>query len=307
MTTPALRLRSHAKINWVLEVLRRRDDGYHELRTVLQTISLCDELTFWPSQQPAFDLRLAQPWDIPAGPDNLALRARARYQHAFPARDTAIGPLAMLLDKRIPAAAGLGGGSSNAACVLRGMDQLSAAPLGATQLETEAAQIDSDTPFFVRGGTQLASGRGERLTELPDVPATWLVLVTPPTTVMRKTAVLFDSLSTSDFSGDQHTITLVERIRHGNRPDPKLLYNTFDRAADAAFAGLTHCRHELVWQCGHAVLSGAGPALFAIVASRDEADRAVAALYRRGITAQSVSTVSAQESTTPASAETEAP
>ncbi len=167
-------LAAHAKLNLHLEILGRRADGFHELETVFQTIDLHDDVSV--ALEPGEGLALA--CDDPALPvdaRNLAWRAAAAYRAASPLA----GRLAISLVKRIPAGAGLGGGSADAAAVLVACDRLAPRPLGAQALEAIGATLGSDISFLVRGGTAHATGRGELLTRLPDAPALDLTLLMP--------------------------------------------------------------------------------------------------------------------------------
>ncbi len=289
MSQRALVLRACAKINWTLEVLGRRPDGYHEIRSVLQTVALCDSVAVGEAERRS--LSVAAPAEADLGPleDNLVWQAATAYP-AAPA-------VAVRLKKRVPAAAGLGGGSSDAAAALRGLDQLASRPVGPERLEQLAARLGSDVPFFVRGGTQLAAGRGELLQPLPDVPPAWLVLATPPLAAGRKTARLFGLLGQADFADGAATARLVRRLNAGEPVTPQALFNTFDRVAGDAFPGLQRYRSALVDACGHALLCGAGPSLFALAPGPREAHAAAARLRAHGVPARAVRTVPALTST----------
>jgi len=156
---------AYAKINLTLEVTGKRPDGYHELVSIMQTISVADEL----SLSRASDLTLDCDQPELAGEDNLVLRA-ARLLGAGGHFE---------LRKRIPVAAGLGGGSSDAALALRLLDTVHHLHLTPEQLLDAAAKLGSDVPFFLHGGTALIEGRGERVRPLADLPQHWLVLVNP--------------------------------------------------------------------------------------------------------------------------------
>ncbi len=289
MSGPALVLRACAKINWTLEVLGRRADGYHEIRSVLQTIALCDSVAIGAAERRRLSVAALAEADLGPLDENLVWRAAAAYPSA-PA-------VALRLKKRVPAAAGLGGGSSDAAASLRGLDQLSPRPLGAERLEQIAATLGSDVPFFVRGGTQLAAGRGERLRALPDASPAWLVLATPPLASGNKTARLFGLLGAADFADGASTGRLVRRLAAGEPIAPEALFNSFDRVAGDAFPGLPRYRSALAEVCGHAVLCGAGPSLFALAPDEHHAQRAAARLRARGVPARAVRTVPAVVST----------
>lgn len=169
-------MRAHAKVNLDLRVLGIRPDGYHELRTVFQTIELHDTLTCVERPGP-FAVRCRTP-GIPLDESNLAWKAAAALWRAVgrpgEPRDTAVS-----IEKAIPVAAGLGGGSADAAAALHGLARLwGGAPL--TLLREVAAGLGADVPFFLSGGTALGLGRGEEIYPLVDLPRHWVVIVRPP-------------------------------------------------------------------------------------------------------------------------------
>jgi 4-diphosphocytidyl-2-C-methyl-D-erythritol kinase len=284
-----VRLRACAKVNLALEILGRRTDGYHEVRTVLQTIALWDDVDI--STVPARGVTVDAPrgWDVPHDEANLAVRAIRRYS-----QQTGVD-VSLRLHKRVPPAAGLGGGSSDAAAALRGSDLLNSAPFGGSWLQRLGAELGSDVPFFVRGGTQLAEGRGELLSPLPDAQPAWLVVVVPPLTIDRKTATLYGLLDGSTFTNGNHTRSLTHAVAAGRALEPTLLYNGFDAVADRAFPELPRYREALVACCGHALLCGAGPSLYAIVADDVRAQAAVAALREAGVPAFATRTAGHRE------------
>jgi 4-diphosphocytidyl-2-C-methyl-D-erythritol kinase len=167
-----LRLACPAKINLWLRVLGKRTDGYHEIESVLHTVDLADVLWLQPRQE-----RITVRCSVRAleTPDNLVWRA-AELLLRETGRDDGVHAA---LRKRIPVAAGLGGGSSNAAAALRGLSTLWSLGLDERQLERYASRLGSDVPFFIRGGCALARGRGEVLTPLPSLSAAWVVIVNP--------------------------------------------------------------------------------------------------------------------------------
>lgn len=169
-----MKVDSFAKINWSLRITGRRADGYHELETVFQTISLRDELTFEPAS--SLSLTCDDP-SIPADESNLVLRA---------ARALGSPPVTIVLKKRLPAGGGLGGGSSNAAATLVALDRMFG--MGRTDLASIALSLGSDVPFFLVGGTVYATGRGEVLTPLPPMTGIPLLLVLPEERVMTRDA-----------------------------------------------------------------------------------------------------------------------
>lgn len=190
MSPHLLSVPSYAKVNLHLQVVGTRGDGYHELRTVFQTVDLADELTVelgGTSERAGVRLTV-EGADLSAGPDNLAHRAAARFLERW-APDRGV---ALTLRKRIPMGAGLGGGSSNAAAVLRALQRALGEPAPAAELWLLARELGADVPYFLVGGTALGMGRGDEILPLPDLPERQLWLVLPPIHV--STAGLFADL-----------------------------------------------------------------------------------------------------------------
>ncbi|HYM60205.1 MAG TPA: 4-(cytidine 5'-diphospho)-2-C-methyl-D-erythritol kinase [Thermoanaerobaculia bacterium] len=171
-----MRVRSYAKINWSLRITGRRADGYHDLETLFQSVSLHDVLTF---REAATTLLACDDPSIPTDESNLILRAAKRL---------GAPPVAITLEKRIPAGGGLGGGSSNAAAALRALDRMFDLHTPPQTLHEHALALGSDVPFFLAGGTAYATGRGEALTPLPAVAPVPLLLLLPEERVMTAEA-----------------------------------------------------------------------------------------------------------------------
>ncbi len=269
-----MRLLAPAKINWTLEALRRREDGYHELRTVLQTIDLCDEVYLAPSGELTVTIEGA----CLAAEDELTIRA-ARLLETFSSRQL---PASVRVVKRIPLSGGLGGGSSDAAAVLRGLDRLFDLKLGTEKLGELGSRLGSDIPFFIHCGTALAEGCGERVTPLADAPERWLVLLASSVVMQEKTKRMFDALLSSDFSDGATTESFLGRLREGMLPEDQM-WNSFRRPAYQMFEGLND-RESVLLHSGavKAHLAGAGPTLFAVTDSRARA-ASIAASVPEGI------------------------
>ena len=282
-----------AKINWTLEVLGRRDDGYHDVRTVMQTVDLCDEV----SVDTAENLTVARNLEAYAPDDeDLVLRA-ARALAAAAGREAkaAIG-----VTKRVPAAAGLGGGSSDGAATLRALGRLWETEVTDDRLLEVAAGLGSDVPFFLRGGTALGEGRGERITPLTDVGATWLVILVPPLTMAEKTRRMYEALRPGDFTKGSHADDFVAQLASVRPVADAPFFNAFERAAYEAFDGLASFRDSLVQAGAPSVhVCGAGPALFCVANGEAEARaiRSRVARVRRGEKVHVVRTLTAAEST----------
>ncbi len=265
---------AYAKINLTLEVLGRRADGYHDLVSVMQTISLADELTF----EPGTDLTLDCDAPNLAGPDNLVLKAARLLK--------ATGHF--VLRKRIPEGGGLGGGSSDAALALR-LIAASGWRLSPDELHAAAAQLGSDVPFFLYGGTCLVEGRGERVQPLSDLPPYWLTLVNPG--VPLSTAAVFGDLRPDEYgTGSLTREWLASAARRDALPPP---VNSLEPAAARLQAAVGACRSRLIAAGAERVLlSGSGPTVFAIGPNESQARRLAQA--SGGIAARFVSRDEAQ-------------
>lgn len=260
-----LRLMAPAKINWTLEVLGRRPDGFHNVKTILQTIDLFDSLEL----ETAAELTLEATGEgLPPPQENLTMRAACLLQK----RTGYSGGARMRLIKTIPVAAGLAGGSSDAAAALRGLDRLWGLALPHERLAEMAAEVGSDVPFFLRGGTALAEARGERITPLPDAPRTTILVVVPPLSIAQKTQRMYSLVGLKDYSDGAASDRLADILRQGRPLRESDLYDIFGSLAFRAFPELQTCRQALIEAGAGAVhLAGSGPALF--VRLRDEEQR----------------------------------
>lgn len=178
---------ARAKLNLGLELIKKRPDGYHEIKTLMQSISLADRIAIEPARGETIKLHCPGS-DLPVDQSNLVMRAAELLRKRTGVRKGA----RIRLEKRIPVGAGLGGGSSDAAVTLVGLNRLWDLRLRHKELEEIGSEIGSDVPFFIRGGTQLAEGRGEKLSVLPPIPHLRVFVVFPglfvPTAAVYKAA-----------------------------------------------------------------------------------------------------------------------
>jgi 4-diphosphocytidyl-2-C-methyl-D-erythritol kinase len=260
--TRSLRLIAPAKINWTLEVLRFRPDGYHEIRSVLQTIDLHDSVTLTDADAVTLELTGdSGPLGDAPPESNLAVRAaRALNRRLGNGRGAHIA-----IEKGVPVAAGLGGGSSDAAAVLRGLNILWDARQDDANLMEIAAEIGSDPPFFIVGGTAVAVGRGEQVEPLTDALAPGILLATPPAGERgEKTASMFAALEAGHFSDGYVTIGLREIVRAGRMIVDADLNNIFERVT-AAMQPQTELAMNALRSEGYVPhLAGSGPAFFVL-------------------------------------------
>lgn len=260
-----------AKINLTLEVLGRYPDGYHRIATVIQAISLADTLTM----EPAGDLSFHYDQPGLSGDDNLVVRAARRLKEITGYQ----GGARIYLAKGIPEAAGLGGGSSDAAAALKGLNLLWQLDLPENRLQELGAGLGSDVPFFLEGSTALAEARGEQVTPLP-IPATfWLVLLRPPIILPQKTRRLYAALTPGHYTNGERTMALAKTLRAGHRLSEEMLYNTFEQVAPGLFTGLGEYRRRFREAgAGRVHLAGSGPTLFALFEDRKRAEEVLARL-----------------------------
>ena len=266
----ALGIRARAKLNLHLDVLRRRPDGYHEIETVLQSVRLHDTLHLVP--RPSGLSLLCDAVGVPSGEENLCLRAARALLEAAAADEPPRG-VRIDLYKSIPVAAGFGGGSSDAAATLVGLNRFWKLGLSSEELEEIATRVGSDVAFCVRGGTALARGRGERLLPLPQLPRTTFLLVFPGIPL------------SAEWAYSQLNMGLTRRSRALSMDQLKSIvarypgaaqgfYNRLEDAVCPAYPQLAEISSRLLTSgASVAMLSGSGSGLFAACRSRRIAEK----------------------------------
>ncbi len=255
-----LEIPAYAKINISLDVLRKREDGYHELKMLMQTLELHDTVCLGSSGDD-ISIECDSKW-VPEDRSNTAWKAAELMKRTFGIKNG----LHISIIKRIPVAAGLAGGSADAAAILRGMNEMFELGLGNDELRKLGKQIGADVPYCIEGGTRLAEGIGEILTDLPAFTGVDTVLIKPNIGV--STPWVFKNLSLSD-------------IKDEDRPDTDLLIDALQRRDIRAVAGnmknvlelVTIGRHEVVGQAkkcmaqsgaAGSMMSGSGPTVFGL-------------------------------------------
>ena len=264
-----LRYRSYAKLNLFLEVVSRRPDGYHDIETVFQTVELYDELTFAPDRDGI--VLEGIPVDVPPGQENIVLRAAKQLADRY-----AVGQgVRIALDKRIPVAAGLAGGSGNAAATLIALNELWGLGLDGVALHALGLELGSDVPYCLVGGTVAATGRGERLDPLPALAPTWFVLVHPR--LHLSTADVFNhpklKVPEAQYVNEKSDafVQCVRALRSGEAlPE---IHNRLEEVVFAEHPELKAVKQRLLDAgCSAAGMSGSGPTLLGICASQAEAE-----------------------------------
>jgi 4-diphosphocytidyl-2-C-methyl-D-erythritol kinase len=255
-----------AKINLTLEVLGRRADGYHEIRSVMQVVNLCDELSLNQSQDVAIGC------NMPGWSAEKSLVSRAV---ALVKGDTGCSRgVSINIAKKIPLMSGLGGDSSDAAAVLKGLNELWQLGLPVEKLTAMAGQLGADVGFFLQGGTALAEGRGGKVTSLPPLPRSWVVLIIPDISLKEgKTARIYSSLTPAHYTDGKITQRLVAVIKGEDQFDYSLLFNTFENVVYDQFKiRRIYVEHLMKLGAPHVHLAGSGPALFTLCHRKPEAE-----------------------------------
>ncbi|CCO08602.1 4-(cytidine 5'-diphospho)-2-C-methyl-D-erythritol kinase [Desulforamulus hydrothermalis] len=266
-----LRLNAHGKINLTLDVLGRRPDGYHQVEMIMQSIGLHDTLEF--AYRPGEIVLDVSGVPVTAGEDNLVFKA-ARLLRQYAGEQA--GAL-IRLHKEIPVAAGLAGGSSNAAAALRGLNRLWQLGLTDEQLSRLAVRLGADVPFCLLGGTAIARGVGELLTPLPPAPRFGVVLVKPPFGV--STAEVYRNLNLAALGSRPDTAAMAESLRQGDLSRVAAnLCNVLESVTIKWHPQLQQVKEALLAAgCLGVLMSGSGPTVFGL--TEDEA--AAASVARR--------------------------
>ena len=266
-------LSAFAKINWSLRVLGRRADGFHEICTVFQTISLCDNLTFELADEVSLTCDQA---DIPVDENNLIVRAANSLRERFAVSQG----VQIHLEKRIPSPGGLGGGSSDAAVALIGLAKLWQIKVSHLELNEIAAALGADVPFFLVGGTALGTGLGTKIEPLADVPKTFLLVVTPAENVV--TADAYKSLNAPGLTEESLSgILAICRFETGGAKFLETaLHNDFENTVFADKPEIARVKQTLLrLNARNALMSGSGASVYAVF--DDSAARAQAAQQLR--------------------------
>ena len=265
---------AYAKINLSLDVLALRPDGYHDLLSLMQTVSLCDVLTLTATMCEGIRVNSDAAFLPPDGKNLVHLAAQVFF------RMSGLPPcgLCFHIQKNIPVGAGLGGGSADAAAALRLLDRLYPETVSNQGLHEIAQQVGADVPFCVLGGTQLAEGRGERLTRLSALPSCHIVLCRPPYRVSTHEAFSrWDRAPRRPFRPDHEGLFLA--LGHGDlRGLSRRMYNALEEVLSVARADVASIKGILLDHGAlGAVMSGSGPTVLGLYDRRDAAKAAAAA------------------------------
>ena len=265
-----IREQAYAKLNISLDVGARRADGYHEMNMVMQTVSLCDELVITPTEDGKLSARSNLRF-IPSDERNLAVKAARVFLDA--AEKSGQG-LQIELQKKIPVGAGMAGGSSDAAAVLRALNRMYGEPFNCQELEKLAEQVGSDVAFCVAGGTALARGRGEILEALPPLPDCRIVICKPEFSI--STPELFRKLDSAPIRHHPDTAGILEALEQGDlRAICRRMYNVFEDVGDRRMRTVTEIKSRMLDHGAlGSIMTGTGSAVFGIFTDEQPAEAA---------------------------------
>lgn len=252
--------KAYAKLNISLDVISRRTDGYHEMSMIMQTVSLCDDVEVSLRNDSIINIS-TNLYYLPCDDRNIAAKAAKAF---FAKTDNIINGADIKLIKRIPVCAGMGGGSSDGAAVLRALNELTGKPMTREELENLGNSLGADVPFCVAGGTALAEGKGEILTELPPFPDCYFVIVKPKFSV--STPELFGKIDQCSVKYHPDTQGIVSAIESGNlRGVCQRLYNVFENVLPQKPDDIQKIKNGLLdYGALGTVMTGTGSAVFGI-------------------------------------------
>lgn len=260
----SLTLQAPAKVNYLLEVIRRRPDGYHDLRMVMQRVNLCDTITITLTETPDISVNCGKK-GVPDGPGNIAWKAARAMLDLTDSGQGAI----IDITKNIPVAAGLGGGSSDAATVLMGMNELLDLRLSEQRLMEIGVTLGADVPFFIFRKTALAEGIGEELSPMPPMPGAWVLLVNPGVHV--STAWVYRSLQLTNRTGLDKLPELFRSVED----ICSIFANDLEAVTIPAFPVIAEIKETMLREgATGAMMSGSGPTVFGLFRDRESAERA---------------------------------
>lgn len=268
-----IREKAYAKINLGLDVLRRRPDGYHEVKMIMQTVDICDDLTFEKRGEPGIGFRI-EGSDLPADENNLVYRAAALLMEKLQIREG----VSITLQKKIPIAAGMAGGSADAAATLRGVNVLFGMGYSAEELKEIGVTLGADIPYCIQGGTMLSEGIGEILTPLSEPPACHLVIAKPDIDV--STAFVYGHLQADKLTFHPDIDGMAAALAAGElRGITDRMGNVLETVTVKEYPVIDKLK-RMMCELGaeNALMSGSGPTVFGIYREKEEAEKAAAAI-----------------------------
>ena len=279
-----------AKINLGLDVLRRRENGYHDVKMIMQTVNIYDTLEFVKTEESGITVKV-DAVELPTDENNLIYKAAKLL---FDKCGVAKGVM-ITLTKRIPIAAGMAGGSTDAAAALVGINQLFDLKLSMQELKDLGVKIGADVPYCIEGGTALSEGIGEILTKLPNAPDCFVVVAKPEISVSTK--YVYENLHANELKYHPDIDGMAEAIRDGDLDGVcTRMENVLETVTEKRYPVISELK-ALLKSAGaeNALMSGSGPTVFAIFKEEEEAKRALEIVRDSGLANQSFVTTFAKE------------
>ena len=273
-----MRLRALAKINLGLDILRKREDGYHEVRMIMQTIQMYDVLKMNKVKKPGISLSVNYPY-IPSDERNLVYKAAKLLMDEFQVKEG----VDICLEKFIPVAAGMAGGSSDAAAAMVGINRLFKLGLSERELMDRAVNIGADVPYCIMRGTALAEGIGEKLTRIAQIPDCFVLIGKPGISVSTKMA--YESLQLDKISSHPDIDGMIRDIENGDLLTmTEKMGNVFEPGIIEKYPVIGEIK-DLMEDNGalKAMMSGSGPTVFGIFDDREKMEVAAAVLRESGL------------------------
>lgn len=266
-----IRQKAYAKVNIGLDVLRRRPDGYHELKMIMQTVDIFDDLTFEREREPGIRLRI-EGADLPADENNLVYRAAALMMEERQIKEG----VAITVTKRIPIAAGMAGGSADAAAAMRGLNALFEMGYATEALRELGVRLGADIPYCITGGTMLSEGIGEVLTPLPAPPECYLVVAKPDIDV--STAFVYQNLRADSLPFHPDIDGMVKALAAGDLGGiTDRMENVLETVTVPAYPVIDRIKTRMrELGAENALMSGSGPTVFGIYKEQETAKKAAA-------------------------------
>lgn len=276
-----LELNAYAKVNLGLDVLRRREDGYHELRMIMQTVDLYDTLTLEKTENAGISMT-CNIAGLPCDESNLVCKAAKLMFEEY----NLPGGIRMHLEKRIPMAAGMAGGSTDAAAVFNGINELYDLGVSKERLCELGVKVGADVPYCIVGGTALSEGIGEVLTMLPNVPDCVVLIAKPDFDVSTK--YVFENLHANSLTYHPDIDAMADAIRAGDLDGVvKVMDNVLETVTEARYTEITAIKNVMK---GHgamrAMMSGSGPTVFGLYENASDAEAAAEAIKKQNLAKQ---------------------
>lgn len=276
-----MKLRALAKINLGLDVVRKREDGYHEVRMVMQTINMYDLLELTVTESPGIRIQ-TNLYYLPCDENNLVYKAAKLLMDEFHITNG----LYVKLDKFIPVAAGMAGGSSDAAATMVGVNRLFRLGLSLEQLMERGVKIGADVPYCIMRGTALAEGIGEILSPMPPMPPCHILIGKPPVSVSTK--FVYGNLKANELERHPDIDGLIEEMKKGDvRGMCRKMENVLETVTIPAYPVIQEIKDRMI-KCGAAgaMMSGSGPTVFGVFESKEDGLKAKEELSKSGLARQ---------------------